>query len=251
MAIKNESHKVLRNETRCDKNQIKLPTGKKNSGPTFVHSFPLSAMSAGPTYGNEETCSRSLCVFPPFLLRMWKSIGTNFSRFESQIQNKNSCSLSFSRLTFGAGRRDAAALKLKWRLFHSQGGTVCEVAGFRFLHWPAECAQIYVAAVPGFMVFYISLCIHIVVCIIFYSFDRFSLLLLLVVQCATTTTSTRTKARNDAYFLLTNTLCREKAAMWKQCSFSTGHILYTHIGEDEHCNAPLPEYWRRAMCVAK
>lgn len=40
VAIKNESHKVLRNETRCDKNQIKLPTGKKSSGPTFVHSFP-------------------------------------------------------------------------------------------------------------------------------------------------------------------------------------------------------------------
>lgn len=151
----------------------------------------------------------------------------------------------FPRLTIAAGRRDAAAaLKLKWRLFHSQGGgTVCEVAGFRFLHWPAECAQIYVA-VPCLVLwcFIYLFCIHIVVCIIFYSFDRFSLLLL-VVQCATTTTtSTRTKARNDAYFLLTNTLCREKAAMWKQCSFSTGHILYTHIGEDEHCNAPLPEY---------
>lgn len=80
----------------------------------------------------------------------------------------------FPRLTIAAGRRDAAAaLKLKWRLFHSQGGgTVCEVAGFRFLHWPAECAQIYVA-VPCLVLwcFIYLFCIHIV-CIIFYSFDR-------------------------------------------------------------------------------
>lgn len=64
VAIKNESHKVLRNETRCDKNQIKLPTGKKAPVQLSFILSPLVGSAVGPTYGNEETCYRSSLFFP-------------------------------------------------------------------------------------------------------------------------------------------------------------------------------------------